>query len=284
MEGPRPPKCYKDLEFLNSKGARLIRIMCELEQPKQQLDAEGVENIVMFFGSARTKPPGKYEQALAESRTRMEQAPESEEAKEAFTQLQKQAPFVEYYQVVMDVASKVTEWSQERRKNGFAGYFVGTGGGAGITSAANEGAMRAGGKSVAFGISPPSQDGFNPYVTPELSMEFHYFFTRKYWMAYRCMGLVVAPGGLGTCDLLFELLTLMQTFKIRRKLPVILIGSAFWKGCINWQSFVDHGMIASADKDQLHFCDTAEEVMNALTAGIEQLETDLLTLKPKKKN
>ncbi|CAK0891365.1 unnamed protein product [Prorocentrum cordatum] len=152
-----------------------------------------------------------------------------------------------------------TEWSMRRAAQGKVAYSVGTGGGPGMMEAANKGAMLAGGKSIGFGISLPFEDHLNPYVTPDLAFEFHYFFTRKFWMSYKCMGLVVAPGGLGTCDELFEVITLMQTGKIRRSLPVILIGKQFWKSAINWDFFVQTGMISDEDANQLIFADTAQE-------------------------
>jgi len=125
---------------------------------------------------------------------------------------------------------------------------------------------------VGFGISLPFEDRLNPYVTPSLGFDFHYFFTRKFWMAYKCNGLVVAPGGLGTCDELFELMTLMQTNKIKRRLPIILIGTSFWRSCINWDAFVDFGMISEDDVRLLKFADTAEDAFVQLVAGIEALE------------
>merc|ERR1712023_73690 len=134
--------------------------------------------------------------------------------------------------------------------------------------------MKAGGKSCGFGISLPFEDRLNPYCSPELSFEFHYFFTRKFWMAYKCMGLVVAPGGLGTCDELFEILTLRQTGKIKRKVPIVLIGKKFWQDCINWQAFVDYGMISESDKEQLRFSDTAEDAFRHLVNGIEAMENE----------
>merc|ERR1719401_1398556 len=159
----------------------------------------------------------------------------------------------------------------KRQAEGKQSYYVGTGGGPGM-AAANEGAHLAKGRSVGFGISLPFEDGLNPFCTPSLGFEFHYFFTRKFWMSYRCMGLVVAPGGLGTCDELFELLTLMQTNKIKRALPVILIGSKFWKDCIQWDAFVNYGMISEHDASQLIFADTAEDAFKHLVQGIEKLE------------
>merc|ERR1719401_3377897 len=151
-------------------------------------------------------------------------------------------------------------------------YSVGTGGGPGMMEAANKGATLAGGKSIGFGISLPFEDGLNPFCTASLGFEFHYFFTRKFWMSYKCMGLVVAPGGLGTCDELFELMTLMQTGKVKRKLPLILIGKQFWHACINWEAFVEYGMISESDASQLHFVDTADEAFEALTSTIMKME------------
>merc|ERR1711974_265522 len=117
-------------------------------------------------------------------------------------------------------------------------------------------------------------DRLNPWVTPSLGFEFHYFFARKFWMGYRCKGLVVAPGGLGTCDELFEIMTLMQTGKIKKKIPVVLIGKKFWNDCIDWSSFVEYGMISQEDASQLKFADTAEEAFEHLVAGIERVEAE----------
>merc|ERR1711974_95941 len=116
--------------------------------------------------------------------------------------------------------------------------------------------------------------GLNPWVTPSLGFEFHYFFARKFWMAYKCKGLVVAPGGLGMCDELFEIMTLMQTGKIKKKIPVVLIGKRFWHDCIDWSSFVEYGMISQEDASQLKFADTAEEAFEHLVAGIERVEAE----------
>merc|ERR1719401_1826106 len=165
----------------------------------------------------------------------------------------------------------------KRAAEGKPKYCVGTGGGPGMMEAANKGAALAGGQSIGFGISLPFEDRLNPHVTPDLGFEFHYFFTRKFWMSYKCMGLVVAPGGLGTCDELFEIITLMQTGKIKRHLPIILIGRQFWQACINWKAFVDYGMISDQDADQLIFADSAEEAWPHLMAGIERLEAEAAT-------
>jgi len=272
--GPKPPKAYKNSSFLNSGEARMIRIMCELEEPKHRLDEEGIENIVMFFGSARAKPKADYEKAVADAEAKSAAAPSDVSATLALNRLHKQAFLVDHYQVTVELAGLMTKWATERVQQGKQNYSVGTGGGPGMMEAANEGAAKAGGKSVGFGISLPFEDHLNAHVTPDLAFEFHYFFTRKFWMAYKCMGLVVAPGGLGTCDELFEILTLRQTGKIKRKVPIVLIGKKFWQQCINWEAFVDYGMISESDWRQLHFSDTAEDAFRHLVNGIEAMENE----------
>jgi len=270
--GPKPPKAYKNNEFLNSTDARLIRIMCELEEPKERLNANAVDNIVMFFGSARAKPKDQYEAAVKEAEAKAKANPGDAKLQSALVRLKKQEFLVGMFDVVRETCKLLSEWSMKRAKQGLAEYHVGTGGGPGMMAAANEGAAQAKGKSIGLGISVPFEDGLNPWVTPELGFEFHYFFTRKFWMAFKCMGLVVAPGGFGTCDELFELLTLMQTGKIKRPLPIVLIGKKFWKDCIQWDAFVHYGMISDWDAQQLRFADTAEEAMQHLIEGIEALE------------
>merc|ERR1719207_387043 len=255
----------------------MILIMCELQQPGQQLEKEGVENIVMFFGSARAKSKEDYAAALAEAQAKVSQNPDDAEKKAALDRLKKQAFLIPSYEATRDLAARLTRWNIERQPGTRITkptYTVGTGGGPGMMQAANEGAYKAGGKSCGFGISLPFEDRLNPYCSPELSFEFHYFFTRKFWMAYKLMGLVVAPGGLGTCDELFEILTLKQTGKIKRQLPIVLIGEKFWTDCINWEAFVDYGMISESDWRQLHFSDTAEDAFRHLVNGIEAMENE----------
>jgi len=273
-EGPKPAKAYKNSDFLNSHDARLIRVMCELQEPGARLDRQNIENVVMFFGSARARPKDQYEAALAEAKVKVSANPEDASAQAALVRLEKQAFLVPMWDVTKELARRLTEWSAARSKQGQPAYVVGTGAGPGMMEAANRGAWEAKGPSIGFGISLPFEDRLNPFVTPELGFEFHYFFTRKFWMCYKCMGLVVAPGGLGTCDELFELMTLMQTGKVKRKLPIILIGKKFWQACIKWEVFVDYGMISEADTAQLKFVDTADEAFEALTSGIRKVEEE----------
>lgn len=149
------------------------------------------------------------------------------------------------------------------------GVYVCTGGGPGFMEAANRGASEVpGGKSIGMGITLPFEAGLNPYVTPAMAFEYHYFFTRKFWMAFHMQALVVAPGGFGTCDELFELLTLKQTGKIQRSLPIVLFGKGYWSDVINWSALAKYGVIAQKDIDELLFTDDVEEALAFITDGL----------------
>jgi len=143
-----------------------------------------------------------------------------------------------------------------------------------LLESANEGAWEAGGKSLGLSGAVATHTAFNRYVTPELAFTFHYFFVRKFWMAYKCMGVVAFPGGFGTCDELFEILTLMQTGKIRRKMPIVLVGTEYWKNVIRWQKMADYGMISDFDVTQLLFTDSANEAFQHITSFWEAQEVD----------
>jgi len=159
-----------------------------------------------------------------------------------------------------------------RGQSGKPMYHVGTGGGPGMMQAANEGAYVAGGKSIGFVISLPFESGLNPYVSEELAFQFHYFFTRKFWMAYKIMGLVVAPGGLGTLDEMFELITLKQTGRIKKPIPVILFGQSYWDSVFNFQAMADYGMISQNDVDGVLKTDSVDEALEYLIACVEEFD------------
>merc|ERR1719498_484091 len=258
----KPHKAYKNTEFLASKEARMIRIFCEMEESHVRLQREGVENVIMVFGSARAMNRHEFDKKAA--KLSADTTPEGEQARE---RLRKQEFLIKYHDEVTKLGRLFSAWAQEYEKK-HPGYSIllGTGGGPGMMEAANKGAYMAGNPSLGFGISVPFEPGLNKYVTPELAFEYHYFFTRKFWMSAKCKGLVVAPGGLGTCDELFEFLTLMQTGKIKDKIPVVLLGRDFWPKVLNLQSLVDFGMISEADRDSCHIVDTAEEAMEIITA------------------
>jgi len=230
------PVAYKNIPFLESKTGRSIRILSEYLQPLQHLRNERVHDTVVFFGSARIKEEG------AMSR---------------------------YYTEARQLAKLVTQWSMSLGKTKRR-FVVTTGGGPGIMEAANRGAYDAGGKTVGLNIGLPFEQHPNPYITPDLCFEFHYFFMRKFWFAYLAKALVVFPGGFGTLDELSELLTLMQTRKLEKKMVIILYGSEFWKEVLNFDALVRYGMIGPEDLQLFQFADEPETAMTMLSDGLSK--------------
>src|SRR5947207_2797182 len=211
----RLPLAYRNQEFLDAPEARSLRILSEYLYPFSHFKKEKIRDTVVFFGSARI-----FE---ASSMGR-------------------------YYNEARELSKRITEWSHtlekpERR------FVVTTGGGPGIMEAANRGAQDARGKTVGLNIGLPMEQRPNPFITPELSFEFHYFFMRKFWFAYLAKALIVFPGGFGTLDELTEILTLVQTQKLMKKIVVILYGTSFWKEILNFEALVAHGMISDQDMD-----------------------------------
>ncbi len=216
---PTPPLAYHDPGFLDSDEGRPVRILSEYLAPLRAFNAAGVTATVVFFGSARVRAGG---------------------------------PLGRYVGEAMELARLLTEWGRS-----LAGerLIVCSGGGPGIMEAANRGAALAGGRSVGLNIGLPQEQRPNPYITPELGFEFHYFFMRKLWFAHLARALVAFPGGFGTFDELFEILTLAQTRKLERSIPVFLYGSAFWKEVVNFEALVRHGTIAAEDLKLFEFVD-----------------------------
>jgi len=240
-----PVKAYKNLDFLESPAARSIRVQCELTEPFHRLRRQGVYNTVVFFGSARIKPVSVAKTAAEKLSAR-------------------------YYEAARELAKVMTEWSFKIEEPKHR-YFVCSGGGPGIMEASNRGATEAGGKTVGLGISLPFEQSNNAYITDELDFEFHYFFVRKYWFTYLAKALVVFPGGFGTMDELFENLTLVQTRKIQKKLPVVLFGSEFWQDVINFDNLVKWGVISEQDLELFKVFDSVVDAHRYLVAEINKL-------------
>ena len=230
----RPPLAYKDDEFLESEEARPVRILAEYLEPLRTFQREGVHGTVVFFGSAR---------------------------------LSEEGPLGRYYREARELARLISSWSQSLPSHAHH-YIVCSGGGGGIMEAANRGAHDAGGRTIGLNIGLPHEQKPNPYLTPELSFEFHYFFMRKLWFAHLARALVVFPGGFGTLDELTELLTLQQTHKLDRKVPIFLYGSAYWKEVINFEALVRHGMIGREDLELFQFVDDPQSALAALQAQL----------------
>lgn len=226
-----------------------------------------MENTIVLFGSARSKDS---KQAQADLNTLLEKFPQepgdrTEEQTEEILKKERILRLSKYYDQAVELSERLTKWSLGM-KTPKDRHLICSGGGPGMMEAANKGAHQAGGKSVALGISLPFEQGVNEYATPELSFEFHYFFIRKFYFLYHAKAIVVFPGGFGTMDELFETLTLAQTGKLDKKLPVFLYGREFWEGLINFDHFVKWGVISPGDVDLFKIVDDPEEAFSAITS------------------
>lgn len=262
---PKPEKAYKNLDFLNSSDARHIRVLCEFVEPKSRFRRLRVRDTIVFFGSARTLPPEKAEAALRQVEGALEgvESPSPEDRKR-LEKARRDVRNAAYYHDAAELARRLTDWSEGLPRKGHL-FVVCSGGGPGIMEAANRGAHTAGGRSVSLNISLPHEQSGNPYQTPELAFEFHYFFVRKFWFVYLAKALIVFPGGFGTLDELFEVLTLVQTQKSQKVMPIVLFGRAFWQEIINFNALVEWGVISAKDLDLFRFCDTVDEAFDFLT-------------------
>jgi uncharacterized protein (TIGR00730 family) len=267
-DAPPPPgsplKAYENPAFLNSPEARNIRVLCEMTEPAAHLKRQQVENTIVFFGSARFRSPDVAQKELAAIEADIRKKPAmTREQKADLDRARKMVLMAPYYDQARELARQLTQWSLSIPEP-IRRFPICTGGGPGIMEAANRGAMEAGGQSIGLGISLPHEQSMNPYCTPELMFEFHYFFVRKYWFFYLAKALVAFPGGFGTQDELFEILTLIQTRKTKKYVPVVLFGSEFWNPLINWDHFVDRGVIDDDDVNLFRICDTVREAKDYL--------------------
>ena len=243
-----PVKAYRNEEFLNSKNARELRILSEYLEPKGRFDRNRVDDTIVFMGSARIKSREHAEEAMRKAEGG---SGDLEDARMSLT-------MSGYYEAARTLAFRLTQWSKQldRKERRFV---VCTGGGPGVMEAANRGAAEAGGANVGLTISIPNEEFDNPYVTRELAFHFHYFFMRKFWFAYLAKAVIVFPGGFGTLDELFELLTLVQTGKMRKHMPIVLFGTEYWREIVDFNALVRHGMISARDVDLVHRTDSVDD-------------------------
>jgi uncharacterized protein (TIGR00730 family) len=255
-----PLKAYKNLDFLNSDPARNIRILCEMTEPGLRFAKQSVEDTIVLFGSARTKPIVVAEKELAVIKSVIKD-PENltVEEKRSLQQAECAIKSAPYYDAAVQLSESLTRWSMSLSKDHQKRFLICSGGGPGIMEAANLGAHNAGGKSVGLGISLPFEQGVNEYIPKELQFEFHYFFVRKYWFVLLAKALVAFPGGFGTMDELFETLTLVQTKKIEEVPPIVLFGSEFWNDVCDFDALVKWGTISPGDIALFKIVDTVEE-------------------------
>lgn len=263
----RPLKAYKNLEFLNSPDGRIIRILSEFLEPHRRFRRYGVKDTIVFFGSARIKP---RKEARRQVRIIEEAMRNSRKPTPAMTRKLHEARALvsmsRYYDDTVELARLLTEWSKRLKEPNR--FVVCSGGGPGIMEAANKGAFMASGKSIGLNISLPFEQFANRYITKGLSLEFHYFFLRKFWFAYLAKALVVFPGGFGTLDELMEILTLLQTDKIRKKMTVVIYGSEYWRKIINWDQMIAHGVVSKRDMKLFRFIDSPKEAFEYLKKAL----------------
>jgi uncharacterized protein (TIGR00730 family) len=253
-------KAYKNLDFLNSSDARPLRLLAEYFEPQQRIRKNQIQDTIVFFGSARLLSRETAELRRREILDAMNSAEGRGPSKKLIADLQDAESHVEwsrYYEDAVELSRMLSKWSLSlSKKNRFV---ICSGGGPGIMEAANKGAQLAGAKSIGLNISLPFEQEPNPYIPPELNMEFHYFFMRKFWFVYPAKALVVFPGGFGTMDELFEVLTLVQTDKLRKEVFIVLYGSDFWKKVLNFEALLDARLISKEDLSLFTFCDTPKE-------------------------
>ena len=257
MTTQMPVKCYENLEFLHSASARTLRILSEYLEPRSRIDRFGVRDTIVFFGSSRFCDAETAERRVAEAET-PEQVCEAEKSFQGSR----------YYEQARDLASRLTTWSTALSEK-HDRYVICSGGGPGIMEAANRGAYEAGGRSIGLNISLPNEQEPNPYITPELCFQFHYFFMRKLWFAYLAKALIVFPGGFGTLDEMMEILTLAQTRKFRKKMLVMLYGnSSYWSRVLSFDAMEELGTISPEDRLLFRQAETPEAAFDTLTGWL----------------
>jgi hypothetical protein len=256
-----PEKAYKNEEFMDTRDARPLRILAEYLEPEARFKRLHVHDTIIFFGSARTLSEEDASAALESAKA------EGGDVRRAQMQLH----MARYYEDARELARRLSEWSMnldssERR------YLVCTGGGPGIMEAANRGASEANALNIGLTISMPTEEFDNAYVTRELSFEFHYFFMRKFWFSYMAKAVVVMPGGFGTMDELFELMTLIQTLKMKKRPPIVLFGSEFWGKVLDLEALANFGTIDEKDLDLFLRTDSVDEAFDFITSELAATE------------
>jgi uncharacterized protein (TIGR00730 family) len=279
----KAPLAYENSAFLNGADGRLIRIVAEYLEPLARFRREQILDTVVFFGSARFR--GREEadhelelldntgsSQLAPSHEQPASVPQIVEGTASELQRKRAVAAVEmarYYEDARRLAGMLTHWAKGIPSR-WHRFVVTSGGGPGIMEAANRGAYEAGGKTIGMNIRLPFEQAPNPYITPSLNFEFHYFFMRKLWFAYLSKALVVFPGGFGTLDEMFEILTLTQTHKLAKKTTVVIYGPEYWKKVFNLDVLVDTGAISPKDIELFQFADTPEQAFEMLRKGLTE--------------
>ena len=254
----KPPKAYKDLEFLNSPDARVVRMIAEFLEPQRRFRKANIKDTIVMFGSARIRPRKETLAKLREVEATIRRSPRpTKHQLTALRDAEIQVEMSRYYEDAVELSRLLTAWG--KRYDSPRRFVVCSGGGPGIMEAANKGAALAKGESIGLNISLPFEQTANPFVSPGLDFEFHYFFMRKFWFVYLAKALVVFPGGFGTMDEMMEVLTLLQTYKVKKRVAVVMYGEEYWKKVIDFDAMVLHGMVTRDDLKLFRFMETPEE-------------------------
>ena len=256
-----PVKAYKNIKFLKRREARTMRILSEYLEPENRFEDFNVSDTIVFFGSARVHSKKDASAALKVAKA-------SGLAGDLDT-ARRDMDMSRYYEDARTLAKRLTKWSKGLEK-GRRRFVVCTGGGPGLMEAANRGASEAKGLNIGLNISLPYEQNNNPYISSELNFEFNYFFMRKFWFTYMAKALVVFPGGFGTMDEFFELMTLLQTGKLGKKLPVVLFGASFWNEVINFDALARHGVISPEDLNLFQLLDSVDEAFKCITSELNK--------------
>jgi len=261
---------FLNVDFLKSPPARPLRILSEYLEPAERLRRARVRDTIVFFGSARSPTPEQAAEQLAVINEKIARA-EGEKSELAASQIRAEAAvkLARYYRDAVDLSRRLTEWS--RSLTGNHDFIICSGGSGGMMEAANRGAAIAGGKTIGFNIELPHEQEVNQYIPKELVFNFHYFFMRKFWFVYLAKALVIFPGGFGTMDEFFEVLTLIQTKKPRKAMPVVLFGNEYWDEVIDFNAFVKWGTVSPEDLNVFYKTDSVDEAFEYLTTKLEAL-------------
>jgi hypothetical protein len=262
----RAVKAYKNEAFVNSRAARSLRILSEYLEPESRFEELRIRDTIVVFGSSRILSREEAERELA----RAEQSGKGVDKARRMLELSR------YYEETRQLAARLTAWSKQLSGTDRR-FVICSGGGPGIMEAANRGASEAKGENIGLNISIPQEQNENPFITHRLAFEFHYFFMRKYWFAYLAKAFVIMPGGFGTLDEFMEILTLIQTQRIRKKCAVVLYGSHYWEQVLKFQPLVDYGTIDPKDLELFHHSDTVDDAYGYLTSWLEK---NMLVEKP----
>ncbi len=256
---PQPVEAHRSKTFMESRDARALRILAEYLEPEKRFEDLEVKDTIVFFGSARTLSRETAEAVLAAAK----------KGKDGIKQAESQLAMSRYYEDTRELAHRLTLWSKGLTDTGRR-FVVCSGGGPGIMEAANRGASEAKGVNIGLKIYIPFEQTPNPYITRRLTFEFHYFFMRKFWFAYFAKAMIVMPGGFGTIDELMEILTLMQTLKIKKHLPIVLFGSEFWDAVLDLEAMVSYGTIDRNDLALLFRTDSVDEAFDFVTRELTE--------------